>query len=252
MDSANKTVKFLENISKNEAVDIQFVENIRPGTIIASSQVLSRESEAFKHSFGRHPQKSGNERVNCVDSVDYWKRRINKESPKTRKEIESILDGQSHAIGKYTEIRLIRDPTHPCVLNSGACDIQVGLFAKTTIPTGTIICEVSGCLSDITLVGIWHVARSNTTKSLLCFTHIPLISQYTGLVARESDQFDSESPYTMNLHALDQHVASKGASIYSESIVLDAAKYFNEGALVNDPRGTPFGDDDENHKKREL
>lgn len=99
------------------------------------------------------------------------------------------------------------------------------------------------------LVGICHVARSNMAKSLLCFFNIPLTSQYTGLVARESDHYDSESPYTMNLHALDQYFASKGASIYSESIVLDAAKYFNEGALVNDPRGSPFGDDDENHKK---
>ena len=53
----------------------------------------------------------------------------------------------------------------------------------------------------------------------------------------------------MNLHALDRYFANKGASIYSESFVLDAAHYFNEGALVNDARRNFSGDDDTNYKK---
>jgi len=212
LDSAKKTVKFLEIISKNEVVDIEFVEKIRPEAIVAHRQVLSKEAEDLKQKFQLQHRQKAAARVNCVHSVDYWKSRVNKDSSKMRHEIESILDARSNAVRDYTEVRVIRDPTHPCILNSGPCDVQLGLFAKRSIPTGTIICE------------------------------------YTGLVAREKDHFDSESPYAMNLHALDRHFARKGEGIYSENFVLDAAKYFNEGALVNDARCTPFGDDDANHR----
>jgi len=143
LDSAEKTVELLQRVSKNEAVGIKFVAKIRPGTVITEHQVISEEAEALKQKLGLHHQRRDIERVTCVQSVDYWKSRINKNTAKTRNQIESILDGGNNAVRKYTEIRVIRDPMNPCVINSGPCDVQVGLFAKMTIPAGTIICEVS-------------------------------------------------------------------------------------------------------------
>lgn len=97
------------------------------------------------------------------------------------------------------------------------------------------------------IFGVFNLVVSSLTGTIACC--LSFTSQYTGLIAQEKDHYDSESPYTMNLHAIDEYFADKGACIYSDSIVLDAAKYFNEGALVNDARGSPFGDDDEHHKE---
>ena len=244
LDSANKAVHFLANISKNQEIDISLVEKIRPGTAITHQQILSKEAKALKKEFGqKNRQKGCNSRLNCVHSLKYWKICVNKQSSRARNDIEAILNGRSNALNNYTEIRLIRDPCHPCVLDSDPCDIQVGLFAKKPIPPGAIICEVCCC----SLIDEYVVRAIDSFSN--CVFCLSSTSQYTGLIAREKDHYDSESPYTMNLNAIDRYFAERGASIYSESIVLDAAQHFNEGALVNDARGSPFGDDDENHKE---
>lgn len=143
LDSANKTVNFLANISENKTVNIAFVEKIRPGATVTHQQILSKEAKALKKQFEKKNSHKGRAlRLNCIHSLQYWKNRVNKPSSRTRNDIEAILKGRSNVLNNFTEIRLIRDPCHPCVLNSDPCDIQVGLFAKKTILPGAIICEV--------------------------------------------------------------------------------------------------------------
>jgi SET domain-containing protein len=77
--------------------------------------------------------------------------------------------------------------------------LQFGLFARSDISNGTILCE------------------------------------YTGEIIREECHFDKESEYTVQLHALDKYTEAKEGP-YGNAFILDAERIFNEGALVNDLR----------------
>mmetsp|Transcript_63004 Transcript_63004/g.153431 ORF Transcript_63004/g.153431 Transcript_63004/m.153431 type:complete len:1058 (+) Transcript_63004:1539-4712(+) len=124
-------------------------------------------------------------------------------------QILSVCDGKVNAEGrnelgvsKMVEPFQICDPLHQCLKkNSYPLSQQYGLRAKVDVPANTVIGEYSGKLY-----------REETTDN----------------------DFGASPQFGMSLKALDDYVEQTKPNGSKKVYILDAQRYFNETALVND------------------
>ena len=182
----------------------------RPGAEAGRGQQF--QDESLVTTFGKWKSRRGPKPKSprCENSKNF--QFLNTKTPRAQsicKEILSVCGGEVNAEGRnefgvsdMVEPFQICDPLHRCLKNNlYPLSKQFGLRAKVDIPVDTVIGEYSG-----------RIYRTETTD----------------------DDFGASPQFGMELKALDDYVEQTKPNGSKNVYILDAQRYFNETALVND------------------
>mmetsp|Transcript_63005 Transcript_63005/g.153435 ORF Transcript_63005/g.153435 Transcript_63005/m.153435 type:complete len:1048 (+) Transcript_63005:1539-4682(+) len=203
-----------------EPIIDRFAERHKPKSVTLASIVASRpgaeagrgqqfQDESLVTTFGKWKPRRGKS-PRCEDSKNF--KFLNTNTPRAQaicKQILSVCREEANAEGRnefgvsnMVEPFQICDPLHQCLKNNFyPLSQQYGLRAKVDIPVNTVIGEYSGKLY-----------REETTDN----------------------DFGASPQFGMSLKALDDYVEQTKPNGSKKVYILDAQRYFNETALVND------------------
>ena len=204
---AKKTRDRLIKEAKPKPLHLEDIEQLRKGTKVARIQLCTPQAQKLKDRMAESWKRQQHRQEFECDSPN-WSQRLWK--------TKAFQDQVRHALTRETKnhVRpcLIRNPMHPCSRYGDPKEPHFGLFATRDIASNTVIC------------------------------------QYSGLVQRETkESFGENAPYGFKLNGIDSFLEASGEKTgpYEYSYILDAAKFFNEGALINDVRNDLLEDCDD-------